>query len=121
MLKKVIACVLVFSCLVAIFVACGNGAAPPAPAQPDAAQPGDAQPGDAAPAVEDDGMTARDRVYALIDAGSIRFAGIPPQQLPDRSNIEKGVLGQEPRDNLRIGMSLGYHGAPFFIVMEAEL
>ncbi|MCL2365724.1 MAG: substrate-binding domain-containing protein [Oscillospiraceae bacterium] len=112
MLKKIISCALIACLVLGLLAACaGQPATPPADSGTDT--PGDVN--------GNDEMTARDRVYALMERDPIRFAGIPPQRLADRAHIDKGVMNQEPRDSLRIGMSLGYIGAPFFIVMEAEL
>ena len=110
MLRKIIGLVLACSMLLVILAAC----TPSQPATPPATDGG----GETAPAEE---LTSRERVYQIIERDPIRFSGIPPDYINDRSHINKAVVGQEPRENLRIGMTMSYLGAPFFRVMESNL
>ena len=65
----------------------------------------------------EDNRPARDKVYDIIEAYPIAFSGIPPKELADRTDVAKG-LPVEKKTSVRVAMSSGTMGSPFFTTMQ---
>ena len=107
MTKKIIAYVLA-GCMMLALAACAGGTG---------SQPAPSPTGEAPPAPPAETRSARDQIYEIMERDPVRFSGIPPRELADRSHIPKAAE-QDLRGNLSIGMCMAYLGAAFFHTMH---
>jgi len=103
-LTRIISCILLI-CLVFALTACGGGKKSLAPE-----------------AEAEDDRPARDKVYEIIEEYPIAFNGIPPKQLPDRTNLVKGLPVEKkgPAD-ITVAYSTHTISSPYFVNMLHQL